>query len=217
MSSVLESAKAIRRKYLGLLHGSMRYPTYSRDTVRRVATSADPVRYASLALALEKIEREKISGAFAELGVWRGFTSTFLHLQAPQKRLYLFDTFAGFPGADGVDDRFRDTNIDIIKNRLGDCSNVNFRVGIFPETAVGLESEQFAFVLLDADKYEPTLAGLNFFYPRVPRGGYIFLHDYNSIESDRGVSRAAHEFLKRKPEQIIEIPDVWGSAVFRKI
>ncbi len=217
MRRVLESARAIHGWYRGLLRGSMRFPTYSKDTPRRIACSGDRVRYASLGLALETIEREGVPGALAELGVWRGLTSLLIHSQLPQRPLYLFDTFAGFPDEDGTDGRFRDTSADAVRRRIGDCSNVIFRVGTFPETARGLESELLAFVLIDVDKYVPTLTGLSFFYPRVARGGYIFVHDYNSPESERGVSRAVGQFLKGKPEQIVEIPDIWGSAVFRKI
>jgi O-methyltransferase len=168
-------------------------------------------------LALETIQRNGIQGALAELGVWRGITSSFIHSQVPGRPLYLFDTFAGFSGKDGTDGRFRDTSVELVRRRIRDCSNVSFRVGTFPETAHGLESELFALVLIDVDKYEPTLAGLNFFYPRVPRGGYIFVHDYNSPEWEPGVSRAVGEFLKERLEQAIELPDVWGSAVIRKI
>ena len=70
--------------------------------------------------------------------------------------------------------------------------------------------------MLDADLYKPTRAGLEFFYPRMSKGGYIFLHDYTSSESNYAVSRAADEFLADKPEKIIEIPDTWGTALFRK-
>jgi O-methyltransferase len=216
MRRALESVGLLRR-FKGLLRGSMRYPTYSKGVARRIARTTDRVRFGSLALAIESIQRDDVPGALAELGVWRGVTSSFVHSQLPRRPLYLFDTFAGFPGSDGVDDRFRDTSVELVRRKIGDCSNVIFRVGNFPETTSGLESEVFAFVLLDADKYEPTLAGLDFFYPRVPRGGYIFLHDYNSPDLEPGVSRAVGHFLKDKPEQIIEIPDVWGSAVFRKI
>ena len=48
-------------------------------------------------------------------------------------------------------------------------------------------------------------------------GGYIFVHDFNNPESNRGVSRAVLEFLDDKPEKIIEIPDKWGSVVIRKL
>ena len=43
------------------------------------------------------------------------------------------------------------------------------------------------------------------------------VHDYNSRESDRACHRAVNEFLQDKKEFAIEIPDVWGSAMFRKI
>jgi len=216
MRRALESF-GVLRQCKGLIFGSMRYPTYSKDTARRIASSTDRVRFASLALALETIEREGIAGALAELGVWRGATSSLIHSQVPRRPLYLFDTFTGFPDEDQTDGRFRDTSVEVVRRRIGDCSNVIFRVGTFPETTRGLESELFAFVLIDVDKYTPTLAGLNFFYPRVTRVGYIFVHDYNSPESESGVSRAVGEFLKGRPEQVVEIPDVWGSAVFRKI
>jgi O-methyltransferase len=214
---VLESAARIRRRCTGLLRGAMRFPTYTKDVARRIANSGDRVRYASLGLALETIRREGIPGDLAELGVWRGLTSSFVHSQVPQRTLYLFDTFAGFPDKDGADARFQDTTVQAVRRRINDCSNVIFKVGTFPETARGLESERFAFVLIDVDKYVWTLAGLTFFYPRISPGGYIFVHDYNSPESEHGVARAVREFLNGKPEQVIEIPDVWGSAVFRKV
>jgi O-methyltransferase len=195
----------------------MRFPTYPEKTARLVANSADRVRYGTLALALQTIERERVSGDLAELGVWRGATSTFLHSQMPQRTLYLFDTFAGFPGESDADGRFRDTSVDAVRRRIGDNSNVIFRVGTFPGTALGMESERFAFVLLDADKYAATLAGLEFFYPRMTPGGYMFIHDYNSPESEHGVSRAVNEFLQGKLERIVEIPDIWGSVLFRKL
>jgi O-methyltransferase len=71
--------------------------------------------------------------------------------------------------------------------------------------------------MLDADLFAPTLAGLTFFYQRVTPGGYIFIHDFNSPESDWAVSRAIGEFMKDKPERIVEIPDMGGSVLFRKI
>ena len=41
-----------------------------------------------------------VSGAFAELGVYRGDASRAIHTAAPERRLYLFDTFDGFPAQD---------------------------------------------------------------------------------------------------------------------
>jgi O-methyltransferase len=94
---------------------------------------------------------------------------------------------------------------------------VIFRAGYFPNTAAGLETERFALVLLDFDLYTSAVDAFRFFYSRLVQGAYFFMHDYNNPESDRAISRAAHEFLAGKPERLIEIPDVWGTALFRKV
>lgn len=171
-------------------------------------------------MALETIKREGVPGAMAELGVYRGDMAILYNRLLPERTLYLFDTFEGFPEQDlrlGADNRFRDTSIDFVRSRFPADAPVVFRQGYFPETAQGLEDERFSFVMLDADMYAPTLAGLEFFYDRVERGGYVVAHDYTSGESDRAVSRAFDLFLADKPEKVIEIPDAWGSVLFRKI
>jgi O-methyltransferase len=43
------------------------------------------------------------------------------------------------------------------------------------------------------------------------------MHDFNSPESERAVSRAAAKYMADKPELLIEISDYFGSAMFRKI
>jgi O-methyltransferase len=197
----------------------MRFPTYSTAVRERIDVIPDDVRYAFLALAIQRLKNENIDGAFAELGVYRGFTSKFMHQQAPDRRLYLFDTFEGFPAelseASG-DDRFRDTSQESVARYIGGTENVLFRVGYFPATAAGLENIRFALVMLDCDLYESAVQGLRFFYPRLVPGGYFFLHDFNSTESNHAIERAVSEFMADKPEMPMEIPDEWGSAVFRK-
>lgn len=188
----------------------MNFPPYNADIAKIIASSQDPVRYATLALAINQILKNNIKGSFAEVGVWRGYTSRFIHLLAPEKTFYLFDTFEGFPPADleQVDDRFKDTSVDIVKQTIGDLNNIIVKKGYFPMSAKGLENEGFAFVMLDLDLYKSTLAGLEFFYPRMNSDGYIFAHDYNSPESNWAVSKALNEFMRDKPEKLVEIPDL---------
>jgi len=181
--------------------------------------SADPVRSAAILLALRRLEKEQIKGSLAEVGVYRGDMSKLIHRLLSNRKFFLFDTFEGFHENDlrgGEDDRFRDTSIDLVKRNIGNLDNIEFRVGYFPNTTLGLEDEEFSFVLLDTDKYEPILEGLKFFYPRLARGGYLFIHDYNSPESEWGVSRAVNEYLLDKQELLIELPDGCGSVVLRK-
>jgi O-methyltransferase len=218
----MERIKSIYRRYV-IGNQGMKFPPFEPNLARVIRDSGDPVRYGSCALAIAAVEREGIPGAFAEVGVWRGDTSRLIHLQAPHRTLHLFDTFKGFPICDlgnaKAEDaiRFRDTSLTAVKSRLGNTDNVVFHVGCFPETAKGLEDETFSLVWLDLDIHKPTLAGLDFFYPRTARGGYCFLHDYNSPESDYAIRRAVTSFLKDKPEFLVELPDRWGSVMFRKL
>ncbi|MFX0186806.1 MAG: TylF/MycF/NovP-related O-methyltransferase [Candidatus Hodarchaeota archaeon] len=195
-------------------------PTYDYNIHKFLISHEDPIRYATIALAITKIIKKKINGSFAEIGVYKGHASKIIHSIAPYKTLYLFDTFEGFPlkFLKTEDKRFQDTNETVLKKTIGDLENIVIKKGIFPETTKGLENEKFSFVLIDLDLYEPTLAALEFFYSRINPGGYIFIHDYNNPhESERGVYKAVNKFFIGKLEKIIELPDKWGSALIRKI
>ncbi len=195
-------------------------PYYTAARRRAIVQSGDPVRYGTVDLALERLAKDRVPGSIAECGVYRGELSRFIHERAPERRLFLFDTFRGFDPRDSNaarDHRFRDTSRERVLEHLGDARNVVIREGYFPETAAGLEDERFAFVMIDFDKYEPTLAALDFFYPRTSPGGFVFVHDYSSPESDWACSRALDRFLADRPERPVLIPDGWGSALFRKV
>lgn len=200
---------------------AMKFPSFDAGIQRAALETGDYSRYAGLALAIRRVESEGIPGAFAEVGVYQGATSRFLLRCAPERTLYLFDTFEGFPlehrePANREDARFQDTSPERLRRALGAAGNVVIRKGRFPDTTAGLEGEQFAFVLLDLDVYPPTLAGLEFFYPRLASGGYLFVHDFNNPESSWACRRAVTEFMAGKPEKLVELPDVWGSVVIRK-
>ncbi len=177
--------------------------------------TADSVRYGAIGLVIRRICTEGIEGSFAEIGAYGGEASGFIHKLAPDRTFYVFDTFEGFPTQDldedeKNDDKFKDTSLDIFIRNVGDLQNVRIQRGYFPDTTTGLETERFAFVLSDLDLFSPTIAGLNFFYPRMTPGGFMILHDYNNPESKWAVSRATDSFFKDKPEKVIEIPDEWG-------
>jgi O-methyltransferase len=211
------------KQRLGITKRWLSHPPYPPTIARQVRSSVDIVRYGAVALALHRLEEEGIPGDLAEVGVYRGELSRFLREVAPDRPLHLFDTFSGFvpwdaDRPDQEDHRFRDTSVEGVRQFLGPrAEGAVFHPGFFPDTASNLGVERFAFVMVDLDRYRPTLAALQVFYPRLSAGGYMFLHDFNSPESDRGVSRAAAEFLANRPERLIELPDPGGSALFRKL
>lgn len=195
-------------------------PYFTPMKRRAIVDTGDPVRYGSIELALEQVMKDQVRGSLAECGVYKGTLSKFIHDRVPDRRLFLFDTFSGFDSRDSGtlnDTRFRDTSAKDVLDHIGDTRNIIVRKGYFPETVIGLEEERFALVMIDFDKYEPTAAALQFFYPRTEPGGFIFIHDYTSPESDWACSRAVDEYLHNKPESPILIPDGWGTALFRKV
>lgn len=181
----------------------------------------DLARLSFLALNIAALEREGVPGAFAELGVWRGNSAKAIHALAPARRFYLFDTFEGFDAADAGDSRsimvhFRDTSAARVRAFIGPAADLRIVPGRFPETAAAVPAEErFAFVQIDCDLYAPTLAALEFFYPRMAPRGLVVVHDYASGRWP-GVARAVDEFLAGRPEALLHVPDVSGSAAFRR-
>ena len=75
---------------------------------------------------------------------------------------------------------------------------------LFPGSAEPVELSSFSFVHLDVDLYESTLAGLEFFWPRILEGGVLVSHDYSQCE---GVYQAFGDFFRgRRGCRLVELP-----------
>lgn len=172
----------------------------------------------NLAQTLERCN----SGAIAELGVFQGNSAKVFNSLAPDRTLYLFDTFEGLPEDDLLDDglsldspRFS-CDLKSVQNFLGDSKNIVYCEGRFPGSTDRVEKDtKFAFVHLDCDLYTPTKEGLQYFYPSTLPGGMIVVHDYLSGYWP-GVKKAVDEFFVDKPEYIVHIPDKSGTVAVVK-
>jgi O-methyltransferase len=178
----------------------------------------DKVRRDMLVLLMRGVLVRGVKGDFAELGVYQGLTARLIHHYAPERRLHLFDTFSGFDEREIEDASqrgfFSDTSVDAVMKKIAPRNdNIAIHAGRFPETAVAA-IEDYAFVHLDADLYEPINAGLEFFYPRLSSRGVIVVHDYNAWP---GARRAVDEFFASRREVPIAMPDKSGSAVIVKL
>lgn len=92
--------------------------------------------------------------------------------------------------------------------------NVAVRKGYFPATAAGLE-DTFCFVSLDTDLYKPIMEGLEYFYPRLEHGGYIFVHDFDKPNWP-GVTTAVREYCDREKISYVPILDRGNSVIITK-
>lgn len=180
----------------------------------------DLVRRDMLILLLRSINERNIQGDIVEVGVYRGFTAKLFHYYMPERVLYLFDTFEGFDKREKEVDKiegeyFINTSIQkVLKYINKKNDNIKIFKGLFPQSIPKkLINKKFAFVHLDADLYEPTKSGLEYFYSKVNIGGFIVIHDYNTWQ---GARRAVDEFFVDKKEVIIPMPDKSGSVLIVK-
>jgi O-methyltransferase len=185
----------------------------------------DYCRRMAIRLASDRILKKNVVGSIAELGVYKGETAAVLNRLFPDRTLYLFDTFEGFSENDLMHEQegsfssaaageFHETNVNLVLSRMANPDLVVVRKGYFPETASGLE-DRFALVSLDVDLYKPTLAGLEYFYPRLSPGGCVFVHDYNNLRF-LGVRKAVDEFIDRTGTPMVELPDISGTVILPK-
>lgn len=157
------------------------------------------------------LKTRKLPGEIAELGVYRGGSAKLMALLKGDKPLHLFDTFEGMPTVRADVDRheagdFANTSLEAVRQYLSGFRNILFYKGLFPDSAKPLagKSITFSLVHLDADIYESTKAGLEFFYPRTVKGGTILSHDYRNLHCP-GVKKAYDEFFAGKPELVLEL------------
>lgn len=185
----------------------------------------DYIRASTLELISNEIYDRNIAGNVAELGVYRGDFAKLINIAFPDRKLYLFDTFAGFDARDvkieiekgysiGEED-FSETSIELVLNKMQNKENCIIKKGFFPETTENI-NDNFAFVSLDCDLYEPIYKGLHFFYEKLNNGGYMMIHDYNNKDYD-GVKAALRKFCQEKNVPYFPICDSSGSAVITKI
>jgi len=200
---------------------SLNYLNRKRDYDRNYL---DYIRLSTLELVSNQIEDAKLPGVVAELGVYKGKFARYINQYFPNRKLYLFDTFKGFDEADikteqsnnfsHGDQDFSNTSV---KNVLAIMPHPNqciIKEGFFPETAKGLE-ETFAFVSIDTDLYDPIYNGLQYFYPRLVKGGYIFIHDFNN-DAYLGAKQAVIKFCTENNISVVPLPDSCGSAIITK-
>ena len=175
----------------------------------------------------QRLQQQNIEGAMAEVGVYRGHSAAVFQHFFPEKKLYLFDTFAGFEKSDVQLERdrklsgaslgdFQNTSLEVVQGKLKTNDNVVFCPGHFPKTAEHIKpDERFSLVHFDADIYQVALASCEYFYPRMEEGGMMIFHDYQNRYT--GVKQAVSEYFDHRPHILIPFPDQAGSAVVVKM
>lgn len=202
-------------------------PCLSRKRLIDISFRAwDYNRYSSLELCAYEIIKNEVDGNVAELGVYQGVFAAKINELFNNKKLYLFDTFEGFSATDkkiersqhlrtkGIDIDFSTTSIEYVLKKMKHKEYCIIKKGYFPDTAVGIE-DTFCFVSIDVDLYKPIYEGLKYFYPRLNKGGYIFVHDFNNLMFP-GTREAVQKFCSENQVSYFPLSDVGGSVVLTK-
>lgn len=139
-----------------------------------------------------------VPGARVECGVYRGAAALLLchawRSRQPDfkgKDFYLIDSFSGTSAnaeqdlipvrADGGATRMEaffppgktDITADQVRGHFRDFPEVSLCAGWIPDAFKMLPEREWAFVHLDLTLYEPTTASLQYFYPRLSKGGIM--------------------------------------------
>jgi len=86
-------------------------------------------------------------------------------------------------------------SIEAVKATLRDFPLIEYHPGWIPESFAGVAERNYKFVHLDLDLYAPIKGALEYFYPRMIRGGVIVIDEYG-FPRWPGARKAADEFCE---------------------
>jgi hypothetical protein len=172
----------------------------------------------------------------AEVGVYRGRSlAILLEAGAKFKRSIKwtgFDTFEGLPPLSAKDLElappqapylkrvmFNDTTVREIKaylEPLGLNDSLELAVGTLKDTLPAQPKRTYFFVNVSIKTYEGHMEALNYFYPRMMKGGVILFDDFFNRGAFPMAEIAIREFLMDKPEPIYSIFCSEGQSSFRR-
>lgn len=194
------------------------------DWPRDAHTMIGQKRLDNLETVCRTVVTENVPGDFAECGVWRGGAAILMRavlaaLGDADRKVWLFDSFAGLPPPDPVNFP-KDANLDlsvypelaVSQERVQEHfyryglldDRVVFTKGWFKDTLPVSPLKQVAVLRLDGDLYESTWQGLDYLYPRLSVGGFVIIDDYHSFTQCKD---AVHDYRKAKAidDEIVSI------------
>jgi len=99
--------------------------------------------------------------------------------------------------------------LEIVRQGLAEFPDVHYHPGWIPSSFAGMPERRYRFVHLDLDLHDPTLAALEYFYPRLVPGAVVVCDDYQWP----GERKAIQDFCARQGISFATTPT--GQAVLR--
>jgi len=152
----------------------------------------------------EDVIRTNVKGDFVEAGVWRGGACIFMRglLKAygiTDRKVFVADSFQGLPKPEWEEDngdkhhtyKYLEVSLEEVKNNFKKYdlldSQVVFLKGWFKDTLQTPQIEKLAILRLDGDMYGSTMETLIALYPKLSKGGYCIIDDWNLPNAKKAV------------------------------
>ena len=180
-------------------------------------------RLDNLQFCVEQIIKNQIPGDLIETGVWRGGACIFMKaiLRAyniKNRKIWVADSFEGLPKTNTKnpkEEKIYFDSINFLKVPLEEVKNnfktyglldeqVCFLKGWFRDTLNSKSIKRLAILRIDGDLYESTTDALNNLYPKLSKGGFIIIDDFDDLEACK---KAVLDYRKENniKEKIIKI------------
>jgi O-methyltransferase len=188
------------------------------------------LRYYVMHQLVESALRMDPTADVVECGCWKGHSTLIIanlmqRYRARDATFHVFDSFEGLSPfgpkdrtarrkAQDMDPRKYATPFERLAAMLDPLGFVQLHKGWIPAVFNGIDVDAgvISFANIDVNLYEPTLASLEWVYPRLRFGGAVFFDDYG-YKTCPGATAAVDEFLARcdePPAMFIALP--FGSA-----
>jgi hypothetical protein len=164
---------------------------------------------------------------FVECGVGDGVTAFFALREIKENKktsenftMHLYDSWSGMKQEDLLKkelvnaSRYSNLDIELTKKNLKEFQeNVVFHHGYIPKTfSIPPESpEKISYLHIDLNSAIPTMAALEFFFPRLIKGGVILFDDYG-WDGYEDTKQIIDEFFSKKSGMVLKLPT--GQAVY---
>jgi O-methyltransferase len=177
----------------------------------------DERELAVLLRELQKVINRGVAGDIVELGCYKGATSveiaTKLQLLQADKKLYLYDSFAGLPEKLKQDDS--PAGIQFVAGELPASKHdvitafkkahmpvPAIKKGWFSDLTPGDLPDTIALAFLDGDFYDSITDSLRLVWPKLSEGAVVLVDDYQN-EALPGAQKAVDTWLKTHPATLL--------------
>lgn len=168
-----------------------------------------------------------LPGDFVECGVFHGFYSAvlvqYLDFAAIDKRMYLFDTFAGLSEEYSTDRERRgiadaydldESWVEGVRKRFAPYPNVVVRKGVVPDVLLEGSPKRVAFLHLDMNAGAAEIGALEVLFERMTPGGIVLMDDFGRVEN-RELHLLLLQWMEGHGHPVLELPTGQGLVIKR--